>query len=80
MKIITVIGAGTMGNGIAHTFAQQGFNVRLVDISHESLEKATKTIKSNLERMLQKEKITKSKKKLKLPLIVRPRWRSARAI
>ena len=60
MKIITVIGAGTMGNGIAHIFAQKGFNVRLVDISHKSLEKALETIKKNLDRMLQKEKITES--------------------
>ena len=48
MKKITVIGAGTMGNGIAHTFAQKGFNVNLVDISAEALEKAINTIKKNL--------------------------------
>ena len=58
MKNITVIGAGTMGNGIAHTFAQKGFNVNLVDISADALEKAINTIKGNLNRMVQKEKIT----------------------
>ena len=62
MKNITVIGAGTMGNGIAHTFAQNGFNVNLVDISADALEKAINTIKKNLDRMVQKEKITKQEK------------------
>ena len=58
MKNITVIGAGTMGNGIAHTFAQTGFNVKLVDISEEALEKAISTIDKNLDRMVKKEKIS----------------------
>ena len=62
MKKITVIGAGTMGNGIAHTFAQKGFNVNLVDISANALEKAINTIEKNLDRMVQKEKITKQEK------------------
>ena len=62
MKNITIIGAGTMGNGIAHTFAQKDFNVNLVDISSETLEKAIITIEKNLERMVVKEKITKSDK------------------
>ena len=62
MKNITVIGAGTMGNGIAHTFAQKGFNVNLVDISTDALEKAINTIKKNLDRMVQKEKITEQEK------------------
>ncbi len=44
MKNITVIGAGTMGNGIAHAFAQKDFNVSLVDISADTLEKAIVTI------------------------------------
>ena len=44
MKNIAVIGAGTMGNGIAHTFAQFGYSVNLIDISKESLEKGLKTI------------------------------------
>jgi len=62
MKNITVIGAGTMGNGIAHTFAQKGFNVNLVDISADELEKAINTIRRNLNRMVQKEKITEEEK------------------
>jgi len=62
MKNITVIGAGTMGNGIAHTFAQKGFNVNLVDISANALEKAINTIEKNLDRMVQKEKITEQEK------------------
>ncbi|MFT4678436.1 MAG: 3-hydroxybutyryl-CoA dehydrogenase [Litorivivens sp.] len=57
MKNITVIGAGTMGNGIAHVFAQSGFNVSLVDISQEQLDRAVATITKNLDRMLSKEKI-----------------------
>ena len=44
MKNITVIGAGTMGNGIAHAFAQSGYSVNLVDISADSLERAIATI------------------------------------
>ena len=51
-----------MGNGIAHTFAQKGFNVNLVDISADALEKAINTIKKNLDRMVQKEKITEQEK------------------
>ena len=62
MKNITVIGAGTMGNGIAHTFAQKGFNVNLVDISVDALEKSINTIRGNLNRMVQKEKITEEEK------------------
>ena len=62
MKNISVIGAGTMGNGIAHTFAQKGFNVTLVDISANALEKAISTIGKNLDRMVQKEKITEQEK------------------
>ncbi|WP_313373374.1 3-hydroxybutyryl-CoA dehydrogenase [Chishuiella sp.] len=62
MKNITVIGAGTMGNGIAHVFAQAGFLVNLVDVSKECLEKGLKTIETNLDRMLSKEIITESEK------------------
>jgi len=58
MKNITVVGAGTMGNGIAHVFAQSGFNVNLVDVSQESLDRGLATIAGNLDRMLAKEKIT----------------------
>ena len=57
MKNITVIGAGTMGNGIAHAFAQSGYSVNLIDISQESLEKAITTITKNLDRQLAKGKI-----------------------
>lgn len=62
MKNITVIGAGTMGNGIAHTFAQSGFSVNLVDISQGALEKGFATISKNLDRMVAKEKITETDK------------------
>ena len=62
MKNITVIGAGTMGNGIAHTFAQKNFNVNLVDISADSLKKAIATISNNLDRMVRKERITDTEK------------------
>ncbi|MBT8394734.1 MAG: 3-hydroxybutyryl-CoA dehydrogenase [Flavobacteriaceae bacterium] len=62
MKNIAVIGAGTMGNGIAHTFAQNGFKVQLIDISEEALKKGVSTISKNLDRMVAKEKITEAKK------------------
>ncbi|CAH8283693.1 3-hydroxybutyryl-CoA dehydrogenase [Mariniflexile fucanivorans] len=62
MKNIAVIGAGTMGNGIAHTFAQSGFKVNLIDISEDSLKKGVATITKNLDRMVAKETITSSKK------------------
>ncbi len=58
MKNITVIGAGTMGNGIAHVFAQNGFEVSLVDVSEKSLEKGLATITKNLDRMLAKGSIS----------------------
>lgn len=63
MKNITVIGAGTMGNGIAHVFAQKDFNVHLVDISQDALDKAIATIGKNLDRMVAKERITEDDKK-----------------
>ena len=62
MKNITVIGAGTMGNGIAHTFAQKDFNVNLVDISADALKRAIATISKNLDRMVKKERITETDK------------------
>ena len=62
MKNIAVIGAGTMGNGIAHTFAQFNYNVQLIDISQNSLNKAIAAINKNLTRMLVKEKITNADK------------------
>lgn len=66
MKNIAVIGAGTMGNGIAHTFAQFGFKVNLIDISKESLQKGMDTISKNLDRMVLKEKISEEDKKATL--------------
>jgi 3-hydroxybutyryl-CoA dehydrogenase len=62
MKKIAVIGAGTMGNGIAHTFAQFGFHVSLIDVSQESLTKGLATISKNLERQVQKEILTEKEK------------------
>jgi 3-hydroxybutyryl-CoA dehydrogenase len=62
MKNIAVIGAGTMGNGIAHTFAQSGFKVQLIDVSEEALKKGVTTIAKNLDRMLAKEKISEAQK------------------
>lgn len=62
MTNIAVIGAGTMGNGIAHVFAMKGFNVALIDISQAALEKALATITKNLDRMLSKERITAADK------------------
>jgi len=62
MKNIAVIGAGTMGNGIAHTFAQYNYNVQLIDISQASLDKGISTISKNLDRMVAKEKISEDDK------------------
>lgn len=62
MKNVAVIGAGTMGNGIAHTFAQYGYKVSLIDISEESLSRGMNTISKNLDRMVKKEKITEDDK------------------
>ncbi|MEP1033340.1 3-hydroxybutyryl-CoA dehydrogenase [Ekhidna sp.] len=62
MKNISVIGSGTMGNGIAHVFAQSGFKVSLIDINEAALEKAIATISKNLDRMVQKEKISEGEK------------------
>lgn len=62
MKNIAVIGAGTMGNGIAHTFAQFDYNVQLIDINQASLDKGLGTITKNLDRMVAKETITEADK------------------
>ena len=62
MKNIAVIGAGTMGNGIAHTFAQSGFSVRLIDINEPALEKGLATITKNLDRLLSKAVISEAQK------------------
>jgi 3-hydroxybutyryl-CoA dehydrogenase len=62
MKNVAVIGAGTMGNGIAHTFAQSGFRVQLIDINDSALKKGMDTITKNLDRMLGKGTITEEQK------------------
>ncbi len=62
IKNIAVIGAGTMGNGIAHVFAQNNFNVSLVDIQQDYLNKAISTITKNLDRQIKKEVITEADK------------------
>jgi 3-hydroxybutyryl-CoA dehydrogenase len=62
MKNIAVIGAGTMGNGIAHTFAQFDYKVHLIDISVESIDRGMATITKNLDRMVAKEKISEEDK------------------
>nr|WP_301288024.1 3-hydroxybutyryl-CoA dehydrogenase [Chryseobacterium sp. S0630] len=62
IKNIVVIGAGTMGNGIAHTFAQSGFKVNLVDVSQEALDRGLKTITTNLDRIIAKGNLTEEQK------------------
>jgi 3-hydroxybutyryl-CoA dehydrogenase len=62
MNNITVIGGGTMGNGIAHIFAQNGFEVTLVDVSPVALEKARATIEKNLDRQVSKAFLTETEK------------------
>jgi len=62
IKNVSVIGAGTMGNGIAHVFAMHNFKVNLVDVSADALEKAKATISKNLDRMVVKGKITEAQK------------------
>ncbi len=62
MQNIAVIGAGTMGNGIAHVFAMKGYSVHLIDISQDALDKAVATITKNLDRMIAKEKIDEAGK------------------
>jgi 3-hydroxybutyryl-CoA dehydrogenase len=62
MKNIAVIGAGTMGNGIAHVFAQSGFEVTLIDVQDAALERALGTIGKNLDRLIKKEKISEADK------------------
>lgn len=62
MKNITVVGSGTMGSGIAHCFAQYGYNVNLVDLSKEALALAMVKIENNLDRQLKKEVLTVEEK------------------
>ena len=69
MRKIAVIGAGTMGNGIAHTFAQRGYEVSLIDVSADSLDRGMNTIEKNLDRMLKREKISEDDKQTTLDKI-----------
>ena len=70
MKNITVIGSGTMGNGIAHLFAQHGFNVALVDLSTDQLQKGMAAIAKNMDRQISKETLTEAEKAASLQRIV----------
>jgi 3-hydroxybutyryl-CoA dehydrogenase len=63
---VSVIGAGTMGNGIAHVFAQNGFSVQLIDVNPAQLEKALQTISKNLDRQIAKGTLTEEQKKATL--------------
>src|SRR5688572_14700645 len=63
MKNVAVIGSGTMGNGIAHVFAQYGYQVSLIDIAEEPLKKALVNIEKNLDRQVSKQLITEDTKK-----------------
>jgi len=70
MKKITVIGAGTMGNGIAHVFAQNDYKVSLCDVSQDALNKALTTISANLDRQVKKELIDEQTKQNTLKNII----------
>ena len=63
IKNVSVVGAGTMGNGIAHVFAQSGFAVNLIDVNPSQLQRAMDTINKNLDRQLSKGSITEDQKK-----------------
>ena len=62
MKNVAVIGAGTMGNGIAHTFAQFGYKVSLIDISEEALQRGLSTLTKNLDRQVSKGSLSEEEK------------------
>jgi 3-hydroxybutyryl-CoA dehydrogenase len=66
---VSVIGAGTMGNGIAHVFAMKGFDVNLVDVSQQQIEKALATISKNLDRQIAKNSMTEDEKRSTLSRI-----------
>lgn len=66
MKNVSIVGAGTMGNGIAHVFAQAGFKVNLVDVSLAQLDRAITTIQKNCDRQIAKGTLTEEQKKLTL--------------
>ncbi len=63
LKIVTVIGSGTMGNGICHVFAQSGFNVHMMDINQAAMDKAMATIGKNMDRQISKNTLTEETKK-----------------
>ncbi len=67
---VAIIGSGTMGNGIAHVFAQNGYKVELIDVDQQALVKAINTIAKNLDRMIKKEKITEEEKQKTLANII----------
>lgn len=69
IKNVTVVGAGTMGNGIAHVFAQSGFDVTLVDVKQEFLERAIAVISKNMDRQIKKEIIAEKDKEAALSRI-----------
>jgi 3-hydroxybutyryl-CoA dehydrogenase len=69
IRNVTVVGAGTMGNGIAHTFAQSGYEVVLNDISREAAEKGLATIRANLDRQIKKGTISEAEKNAALSRI-----------
>ncbi|MCX8081358.1 MAG: 3-hydroxybutyryl-CoA dehydrogenase [Bacteroidia bacterium] len=69
MKNITVVGSGTMGNGIAHVFAQSGYEVVLVDIKKEALDRAMQTISKNMDRQIAKNALTEEEKQKALSRI-----------
>jgi len=69
MKNVAVIGSGTMGNGIAHTFALYGFDVMLIDVDIAALEKALQTISRNMDKQISKEVITENDKNIALQRI-----------
>ena len=66
IKNVCVIGAGTMGNGIAHVFAQHGFSVTIIDVQQAQLEKALATISKNLDRQVSKGSLTETEKETTL--------------
>jgi 3-hydroxybutyryl-CoA dehydrogenase len=66
IRTVAVVGGGTMGNGIAHVFASYGFNVTLVDVKQEYLDRAVATIRANLDRQLKKGVITEEQKSASL--------------
>ncbi len=70
LKIVTVIGAGTMGNGITHVFAQQGFKVRMMDVNQSALDKALVNIGKNMDRQVAKNTLTEEMKAASLANII----------